>query len=247
MIAVVSSCELIMLHQLIQATHPQWHDLLYNALCELSPDYVLELLNDPHWLPGLPLLFAAFQQPLSATRFILLGESPYPRQESANGYAFWDANVHQLWSKTGLSKEVNRATSLRNMIKMLLHAQGDLSDDYSQQAIARLDKTAYVQTANQLFTVFIKKGFLLLNASLVYRSGQVVYHACQWRGFVTCLLTQLAAKKPDIQLILFGKIAAKIPNIADFKTLKAEHPYNLSFITNPQVVDFFKPLELILR
>ena len=45
----------------------------------------------------------------------------------ANGYAFWDAAVNELWSDNGLSKAVNRATSLRNFIKMLLVTEGALS------------------------------------------------------------------------------------------------------------------------
>lgn len=236
-----------MLHPFIQATHPQWHDVLYDAVCALNPDYVLYLQNNTNWLPGLPSLFAAFHQPLSATRFILMGESPYPRIQSANGYAFWDANVQILWSSTGLSKPVNRATSLRNIIKMLLYARGDLVDDCSQQAIASLDKTGYVQTASQLFTSFIQQGFLLLNASLVYSPGQVAFHAGQWQAFMNRLLKQLAYSNQDIVLLLFGKIAAQIPEAAYFNNLKAEHPYNLSFITNPDVVSFFKPLDLILK
>lgn len=234
-----------MLHPFIQATHPQWHDLLYDAACALHPDYIRYLLHDSNWLPGLPSLFAAFRQPLSATRFILLGESPYPRIASANGYAFWDASVQDLWSPTGLSKPVNRATSLRNMIKMLLYARGDLVDNFSQQAIAQLDKAIYVQTADQLFTALIDQGFLLLNASLVYSPGQVAFHACQWRGFMSRLFQQLADKNQDVALLLFGKIAAKIPETIHFQSLIAEHPYNLSFITNPNVVAFFKKLDLL--
>jgi uracil-DNA glycosylase len=229
----------------IKSTHPEWHDLLNNALRQLHPDYRQQLQLEHNWLPRREQLFAAFRQPLSATRFILLGESPYPRVQSANGYAFWDANVGSLWSSFGLSKEVNRATSLRNMLKMLLHARGDLQHDFSQQAIAQLDKTHLISTVDELFTAFIQRGFLLLNASLVYSEGKVPYHARQWQPFMHHLLTQLAECNPDLRLILFGKIAAKIPETARFQRLQAEHPYNISFITNAEVIDFFKPLDLL--
>lgn len=229
----------------LEAVHPEWHDVLNKAFCTLDPAYLQHLKEAQDWLPRRQCLFAAFSQPLSSTRYILLGESPYPRAQSANGYAFWDAQVDSLWSPTGLSKAVNRATSLRNFIKMLLYARGDLSQGCSQEAIAKLDKTYYIKTADQLFTSLTEHGFLLLNASLVYSKGQVPYHARMWRPFMHCLLNELAENYSYLKLILFGKIAAQLPEAHQFQCLVAEHPYNLSFITNPTVVEFFKPMDLL--
>ena len=228
-----------------QQIHPQWRPLVDKALAQVDSDYLhqLQLAND--WLPEKGSLFAVFSVPLDQTHYILLGESPYPRAQSANGYAFWDNSVASLWSEKGLSKEVNRATSLRNLIKMLLHARGDLQHDFSQQAIANLDKSTYVRTASQLFSAMINKGFLLLNASLVYSENKVNQHARQWRPFIHSLLTQLADQNPSMQLILLGRIAKELPESALFTGLVAEHPYNLSFITNPEVLAFFKPMDLL--
>ncbi|MFC3909434.1 uracil-DNA glycosylase [Legionella dresdenensis] len=219
--------------------------MLKNALGCMDAAYLSELVTQKDWLPGYNNLFAAFSQPLSATRYILLGESPYPRPQSANGYAFWDEAVTSLWSDKGFSKEVNRATSLRNIMKMLLIARGDLRDDLSQSAIAQLDKAPYCKTAEQFFRAMIRKGFLLLNATLVFRVGEVKYHARHWRPFMTSLFLQLSALEQPIQFILFGKIAAEVPEARLFECLIAEHPYNLSFITNPVVLEFFKPLDLL--
>lgn len=217
------------------------------ALDTMDARYLDTLQSSDHWLPGIKSLFSAFSLPLSSTRYILLGESPYPRKESANGYAFWDNAVHSLWSPTGLSKDVNRATSFRNLIKMLLVARGDLSSDHSQDAIARLDKTYYQQTAQQLFAAFMRNGFLLLNASLVYSEDNVPYHARQWRPFVHSLLLQLANYNSSLKLVLLGRIAEKIPQTKLLPGLLAEHPYNISFITNPAVLAFFKPMDLLSR
>ncbi len=229
---------------LIETTHPEWQDILYKALQTVDSNYLLDLKKSTLWLPGLPAIFAAFSIPLSETNYILLGESPYPRQQSANGYAFWDKSVQNLWSVSGLSKEVNRATSFRNWLKMLLLARGDLESDFSQPAIARLDKSQYWQTGEQFFNSLLKKGFLLLNASLVYSENNVQFHARHWRPFIHNLLCQLAEYK-HLQLILFGKIAKEVPEVDFFTCLIAEHPYNLSFITNPQVLAYFKPLDLL--
>ena len=123
-------------YSMLEHVHPTWHDMLLQALMYVSDDYLRELEMTQDWLPGSFFLFSAFRLPASSVRFILLGESPYPRAQSANGHAFWDAAVHDLWSATGFSKQVNRATSLRNMMKMLLHARGDLVEDFSQPALS---------------------------------------------------------------------------------------------------------------
>ncbi len=227
--------------------HEEWHPFLNQALHEMDACYLGELQDNQNWLPGWQSIFAAFSIPLSKTQYILLGESPYPRVQSANGYAFWDGAVGSLWSKTGLSKEVNKATSLRNLIKMLLHAKGDLHDNFSQEALANLDKSAYLETGSQLFNAFLDQGFLLLNASLVYSKDQINYHAQQWRPFMASLFSQLFEYNSTIQLVSLGRIAKKIPETDRFKKFEAEHPYNLSFITNPRVLDFFKPMNLLER
>ncbi|CAM3041284.1 uracil-DNA glycosylase family protein [Legionella worsleiensis] len=232
-------------HVLLDGCHPEWLTILNTAIKVMDKNYLDELLNDTSWLPGIMNLFSAFSLPLSKTDYILFGESPYPRIESANGYAFWDNSVHELWSNNGLAKSVNKATSLRNMLKMLLIARGVLQDDTSQQAIAQVEKEHLIRTANDLFRGMMNKGILLLNACPVYLEGKVPYHARYWFPFMKCLLEQIKLLKPSVKLILLGKIANMIPQDILSVGLKAEHPYNISFITNQHVIDFFKPLDLL--
>lgn len=235
------------MNHLIKTTHPEWHDILHRCIACLSQEYQQTLTQSPTWLPGFSALFNAFTIPLSSTRYVLLGESPYPRESSANGYAFWDAAVGNLWNETGFSKAVNKATSLRNLMKMLLFARGDLTHDFSQKAVANVNRTRLLKTADDLFTKLIQRGFLLLNTSLVYAPNEVTYHAKQWRPFMDELLLQLKRHSDiiPIKLILFGKLATNLPQAESFSSLKAEHPYNLSFITNHEVVNFFKPMDLL--
>ena len=225
--------------------HPQWVPLVVHALGTMNAAYLQELAASEAWLPGLPNLFAALSEPLETRRYLLLGESPYPRKASANGYAFWDNAVTTIWSETGLSKSVNRATSLRHIIKMLLHARGDLRDDYSQLAIATLDTSRLVQTLPELFQNLLQQGFLLLNASLVYEPKRVLYHAKHWRPFINSLLQQLSQVLPHLQLVLLGRVAQQMPNRGLFQCLEAEHPYQLTFIHNADVLALFKPLEVL--
>lgn len=227
--------------------HPEWQPVLEQALATMDSDYLQRLTVSEQWLPGWSQLFSAFSQPLTSLRYVLLGESPYPRKQSANGFAFWDAAVGDLWSATGLSKAVNRATSLRNLLKMLMFARNDLQDDFSQAAIARVDKSRYVQTLAELFQTLLGYGFLLLNASLVYEPKRVVYHAKHWRPFMTSIFQQLHRVDPTINLILLGNIAQQIAPTDLFPCFLAEHPYVISFIRNPDVVAFFQPFNLLAR
>ena len=138
---------------------------------------------------------------------------------------------------------------LRNLIKMMLVADDRLtSKDTSQAAIANLDKTQLVQTNIELFQNFLSRGFLLLNATLVLRPNLVRADAKAWQPFLLELLDFIASNRQNIQLIMFGNIA-KILNsyTKSFKRVISEHPYNISFIKNPAVLDFFRPLSLLAK
>ena len=115
------------------AVHKEWIKPLTNALLTVDSAYLQKLTEEPHWLPGSAKIFAAFQRDPSHCEYILFGESPYPRAESANGIAFYDAAVTDLWSDTGLSKGVNKATSLRNIMKTALQLIEKLNSAYGHQ------------------------------------------------------------------------------------------------------------------
>lgn len=227
---------------------PAWQYVVQQALATVKKPYLQHLASDTAWLPGKDTIFNAFSLPKAKTRYILFGEAPYPRQSSANGYAFWDAAVKELWSPTGLAIAVNRATSLRNWIKMLLVARGDLAiPNTGQNAIATLNKLPYVLTAEALFNNFLRAGFLLLNASLVFRSDTLIkVDINMWLTFIDTLLQQLQGT--GVTLILLGNAANIISTLTSaqsYRQFSAEHPYNLSFVSNLQVQHFFRPFDLL--
>lgn len=227
-----------------------WQVCLERAIAEIDPHYIQQLAHSNDWLPGPQKIFNAFSQPLDQVKYVLFGESPYPRSESANGYAFWDAAVQDLWSPTGLSKKVNRATSLRNIIKMLLVAEGKLDQHHlNQEEIAKIDKKNLVQTNQDLFNNLLKHGFLLLNTTPVLHAARAPHHEARaWKPFVRELIACLLQKNPDVTFILFGRIATTLDELLQAPSvskLYAEHPYNYTFITNQKVQDFFKPLHLL--
>jgi uracil-DNA glycosylase len=242
--------------QLLQTPpiHPDWRPLLSAALSTMNPDYLQTLLDDDDWLPGKDRLFAAFGTKPQSCRYILFGESPYPRKASANGIAFHDAAVGELWSPSGLSKTVNRATSLRNIVKTALCAEGLVEPDaqgrVSQTQIARLDKQGLVQTLDQLFERLHAAGCLMLNATPVLHPKRKAHaESRQWKPFTERLLTQIGKtlENPPT-LVLWGRIAAEIGSLAAtaaFPRISSEHPYNVSFIQNKDMLDLFGRLGLL--
>jgi uracil-DNA glycosylase len=234
----------------LQNIHPSWNECITRGLAKVNPDYLGALKHSQDWLPGEDKIFNAFSLPLEKVNYVLFGESPYPRSESANGYAFWDASVKELWSETGLSKKVNRATSLRNILKMLLIAEGVLdSDNATQDEIAKIDKSNFVATNDAFFQNMLNHGFLLLNATPVLQSGPPQKDARAWLPFVHELMDCLLEKRPKVKLVLFGRIANVLEQFIKhhphIEKLCSEHPYNISFITNPDVITFFGPLHLL--
>jgi len=121
--------------------------------------------------------------------------------------------------------------------------------DTSQEAIAALDKTNLISTIDQLRQNFERNGVLLLNTALVFTEKQdTKHHVKTWAPFMKCFLCELAQEK--IELLLFGNIAKDIekllPNGHTYKLIKVPHPYNVDFITNPEVQKYFKNSKLLL-
>jgi uracil-DNA glycosylase len=233
-----------------------WRTFLLNGLetmMQVSPDYLPGLAAD-HYLPTGNRLFAAFALPLDRVRYVLVGEGPYPRAESATGVCFMDGAVGALWCDNGLSKAVNRATSLRNFMKMLLVADGRLSaDNCSSVAMAPIAAAAQsdgtIQTLRELQHNLTEHGFLLLNAALVFRPHVApVIEARAWLPFLQTVLAALADRAPPPTLVLWGKIAEqlkKLPETTRFPQACAEHPYNLSFIEHEGMQQLFGPMRLL--
>jgi len=234
--------------------HDDWRPLLIDALGTLEHDYLQALIHDDSWLPGIDMLLAAFRRDRGGLRYLLIGESPYPRRESANGIAFYDAAVGSLWSEQGLSKAVNRATSLRNIVKTALLAEGHLHKDgdgkISQQSIAAIDRRDLVETLGELFENLQRAGFLMLNATpVLHPQRKPVVEARYWQAFVESLLALIAQQAPrQLTLLLWGKIAKLIeamPASANYRKLVCEHPYNISFIDNPDMLGLFAELSIL--
>lgn len=246
----------------LELAHPSWRPTLLDgldAVAERDPDYLPNLAQDS-FLPTEGRIFAAFALALDQVRYVLVGEGPYPRERSATGVCFMDGAVEGLWSEKGLSKQVNRATSLRNFIKMLLVANGMLSaENTSGDALAHVSLKAraigspFIQTLTELQANLTRHGFLLLNAALVFRPHvPPIKEARAWQPFVRVVLAALTrrADGEPPTLVLWGKIAEQL-NAQDtahpLPKAVSEHPYNLSFIENETMQQLFGSMRLLQK
>jgi uracil-DNA glycosylase len=248
------------LEEALALTDMSWQPIVRNGLAAVAaadPNYLEQLAQDVY-LPTQHRLFAAFAQPLDAVRYVLVGEGPYPREQSATGVCFMDGAVDGLWSPSGLSKQVNRATSLRNFMKMLMVADGLLTPESTTgEAVADVAQRAqapgaqFIQTLPELQHNLHANGFLLLNAALVFRPHvPPVKEAKAWLPFLQVVLEALdeRAGQRSPTLVLWGKIAGwleGLPAVSHFPRAVAEHPYNLSFIKNKDMQQLFGPMHLL--
>ena len=234
---------------LLKDISKEWQPILYKALSSLPKEY-LEFLKDGDYLPTNNRLLNAFKsiEPQNV-KYILFGQDPYPREESATGYAFIDGRVKNIFSDSGLSKEVNRATSLRNFIKTLLVIDGYLDcSDTSQEAISQIDKSQLIQSIDELKDNFISSSVLLLNTSLVFEDkDRSKYHIKIWKSFTKVLLDEMSIYSST--LILFGSYAKEIIKLLEpnhnFNIIQLEHPYNSSFICNREAHKLFSSMMLL--
>jgi uracil-DNA glycosylase len=251
--------------ELRELAHPSWRTILLRGLeaIAIGDSAYLPTLATDDYLPTAGRMFAAFAQPLDDVRYVLVGEGPYPRTQSATGVCFMDGAVGSLWSEVGLSKQVNRATSLRNFIKMLLVAERCLAIDKTNgDALAHVSLKAraigspFIQTLAALQTNLTERGFLLLNAALVFRPHvPPSKEARAWQPFLQIVLNALvnrsASKAGTLPtMVLWGRIAEQLrglPESEHFPKAIAEHPYNLSFIGNPAMRELFEPMHLLKR
>jgi len=176
---------------------------------------------------------------------VLYGEDPYPRPSSANGIAFWDAQI-----KTWDDRTVGN--SMKNILKALLVAHG--LAEY-KTPISECRKTALahgIKGPGDLFRHWLKHGVLLINVALTFSEFKdKKLHFEFWRPFHLALIKALNRRKPSPFYILWGKKAQQwqpiiLESIDDpSKILTNGHPTFIHQFLNPQQPDYspFKEIE----
>ena len=142
-----------------------WRDKVAEWLDEVDERF-LEALEADDWSPGLDSCLKAFAGEV-CPRVVWLGESPYVGQGRATGLSFLDGRVGALFYGNALHPAVNKATSLRNMLKAWFRADGRLQErQTNREHIQAMCKNALVQQITEVFEHGIEHGWLWLNGGL---------------------------------------------------------------------------------
>ncbi len=164
-------------------------------------------LNDHinSWAPVIPepdKIFNAFtfMEPQEVT-CVLFGEDPYPRTASANGVAFWDAEINSWQDKT-------HGNALKNILKALLVADG--LAEYSTP-IAQCRKivadNGFPHPA-ELFMRWLDQGILPVNTAMTFSTaGDKAGHFKFWQPFHQRLISALNRRPQSPFYVLWGRKA----------------------------------------
>lgn len=215
-------------------------------------DILEKILEDKTLIPNRKDVFNGFNIPAQDIKYIIFGESPYPRKESATGHAFIDGKVNNIWTKEGLSKEVNKATSLRNLFKTALVAENILPPNKTTKEFLKdINKEDFVNNMQDLQLNLNNNGVALLNSCLSLRDGKVQSSDIVfWIKIMDRFLFDLFLKNNSIKLILWGNISKRIKKMESFKyydSIESEHPYNKSFIENEVMQNLLKEINFLYK
>ncbi len=153
-------------------------------------------------LPQRELIFNAFHKvsPDEAS-CVIYGEDPYPRQTSANGIAFWDAEISSWQMRTN-------GSALKNILKALLIAK-EKADYYTTisecREIAAREK---IPAPPRLFEKWLSQGVLLINTSMTFSgASHKKAHFAFWQPFHQALIRALNKRPPSPYYIVWGRKA----------------------------------------
>ncbi|NOX87810.1 MAG: hypothetical protein GXO77_02210, partial [Calditrichaeota bacterium] len=143
-----------------------WEEFLkpFLNLNEFYRDLELFLKPFPDILPRNDLIFNVFRQvPADKVCCVLYGEDPYPRSASANGIAFWDAEIESWENRTV-------GNSMKNILKALLVAHGLADYRTPISECRKIAEQTGIKEPAELFGRWLEKGVLLVNVALTFSS-----------------------------------------------------------------------------
>ena len=200
--------ELVESYMKMTAVLPEWRPVIETLLSRPGYEqYVGPKAVERGVIPEPSLVFHSLQliKPENC-QVVIFGQDPYPRKESACGIAFDDKKI-TTWDKP-------LCPSLRNIIKNVLMCYKLLDLSASVDMIRTKLKEAKVAQPDDWFHELTKKGVLLINTSLTYKSeDELEMHLNFWKPIVqTIIKTLLSAHTPDdgVVFVLWGRKAESL-------------------------------------
>lgn len=243
-------------NSLLSNVHCSWIELLSDALRHVDPELLDKLESDAAWLPGPDCCFAAFSSvPRCDVKVVWLGESPYPRPNSATGLSFYDGRAQGLFRANGELNGSTIGTSMLNILKAWFVAIGRLTIDNDnpdlpsigikedQQAIRKMNRTNLINGMSELFTRGQAHGWLWLNATLsVWPESDgaplnVRQQTCMWLPLIKTVLRDVSDRRAKV--VLLGEHAKEFAYMVD-DPLTATHPRNYCFVRDVPMRKFLR-------
>ena len=182
--------------------------------------------------------------PPEKVRCVLYGEDPYPRKTSANGIAFWDAEIKSWQDKTV-------GNSMKNILKALLIAHGLATYHTPIKQCRQIAIEQKIKSPADLFQHWLKMGVLLVNVALTFSSNKEKrLHLQFWQPFHYALIQSLAQLKPKPYFILWGKKAQSFEaqilkqHQQPERIIKNGHPTFIHQFLNPAQPDYSPFIEI---
>ena len=216
-----------------------WYDNLEKVIVNLH-DYEYFFFDEDKFYPDIKNRFNAINNINFENDFqvVIFGQDPYPRKESATGYAFWDGKI-KSW-------EDKLSPSFRNIIKSLL-INKKLADEKTRiNELRKIIKENNIPSPDDFFKNTIKNGVVWLNASFTHESKETKVlnkHLKFWspviRKIIDVLIEENKKKNNKIIFVFWGSKSLKLKNYIlknhgedNFKTyflIENKHPMNESF------------------
>lgn len=160
------------------------------------------LRDEKNIIPAKELIFQVFSRTIPGqVRCVLYGEDPYPRITSANGIAFWDAEI-EAWA------DRSNGNALKNILKALLVAKGQATYQTSIAECREIAGRIKFFNPPQLFEFWLRQGLLPVNAAMTFTSfTDKAKHFAFWRPFHAALIHALNVRGSSPYYVLWGRKA----------------------------------------
>lgn len=225
--------------QLLEPVSDFWRDKVAGWLDSVDERF-LKTLEADDWWPGVDDCLKAFDGTV-CPRVVWLGETPYEGEERATGLSFLDGTVCDIFRVDGaLDMTVNKASSLRNILKAWFRADGRLQENQTNsEHVHAMCKDGLVLKINEVFRRGVEDGWLWLNAGLSV-GGPLAKstHLCGWRPFVSRAVA--SAAQANAKVVLLGDWAKSYrSDVADERLLvETIHPRNECFVEDATMREF---------
>jgi uracil DNA glycosylase len=171
--------------------------------------------------------FRALNEINGEIKVVIFGQDPYPREESANGIAFFD-NAIKNWDD-------KLSPSFRNLIKNVLICESMLKTTSKIVELRNVLKKNKIISPPEWFKHTQEQGVCWLNIALTFESKDTLNkHTTFWKNIIKEIILEIIKNsKNGLVFVLWGghakKLKSFIPKDKKIKFVEANHPSVESF------------------